>query len=62
MSVTQLFSFSEYSVPTYLPKDVPTDAKAANTPRRCGCDTSAVYTLDGAPIMPELRPAKNLPT
>lgn len=45
-----------------LPKDVPTDAKAANTPRRCGCDTSAVYTRDGAPIMPELRPAKNLPT
>jgi len=45
----------------YIPKDVPTDANAANTPRRCGCDTSAVYTLDGAPIIPELRPARNLP-
>lgn len=46
----------------YVPSDVPTDANAAKTPRRCGCDTSAVYTLDGAPIIPELMPTRNRPT
>lgn len=43
------------------PVETPTEAIAPSIPRRCGCDTSQVYTLAGAPTIPEPKPINNLP-
>ena len=41
--------------------ETPTELNAKSIPLKCGCVTSPVYTLAGAPTIPEPKPTSNLP-
>ena len=50
---------NKYSIRT--PMETPTELNAKSIPLKCGCVTSPVYTLAGAPTIPEPKPTSNLP-